>query len=286
MPENHECSFELKHVPISTPESKETRRRYQDAVIEKPIPREYLEKGPKSLKKYLKRQDKQRKETMRSYQAYQRPYKKTTQYVGTKTLFLMISLFSIVALFFAYTPLDHYIYLSLNGLIYEYTFHTLFTALFISTKDFFGIFFLFIMLYILYFMTRTIELSLGTKFLIKLYLISCLFTALFYFLLRISLVSLYPLDSYSISVGLAWGGMLGLISYSLFPIMNREITSLMYFLPIRMRGRSFLLIIILFRLVPGLLFALFSPHYLLYYLPELGGILGAYIVYKYKFRSR
>ncbi|MFX1571303.1 MAG: hypothetical protein ACFFB0_01005 [Promethearchaeota archaeon] len=276
----------MKHVPISTPGSKETRRRYQDAVIEKPIPRGYLEKGPKSLKKYLKRQNRQRREATRSYQAYKRPYKKKIQYRGTKTLFLMISLFSIVALFFASTPLDNYIYLSLNGLIYEYTFHTLFTALFISAKDIFGIFILFIMLYILYFMTRTIELSLGTKFLIKLYLISCLFTALFYFLLRISLVSLYPLEIYSISVGLAWGGILGLISYSLFPIMNKEITALMYFLPIRMKGRSFLLIIILFRFL-GLIFVFYyGLYYILYSLPDLGGILGAYIIYKYQFKRR
>ncbi|MFX1312529.1 MAG: hypothetical protein ACFFHD_07945, partial [Promethearchaeota archaeon] len=69
---------------------------------------------------------------MRSYQAYQRPYKKTTPYLGTKTLFFLIFVFSIVALFFASGPLIHYIYLSLHGLIYEYTFHTLFTALFIS----------------------------------------------------------------------------------------------------------------------------------------------------------
>ena len=68
--------------------------------------------------------------------------------------------------------------------------------------------------------------------------------------------------------------------------MNRKITALMYFIPIRMKGRAFLLIIVLFRLIPGLLGAVFDVGYLVVYLPDLGGILGAYIVYKYKFRVR
>jgi hypothetical protein len=134
-------------------------------------------------------------------------------------------------------------------------------------------------------MARNIESSLGTKFLIKLYVVSCLFTALFYTLLRISLISIYPLTT-PIPVGLAWGGILGLLSYSLFPIMNRKITALMYFLPIRMNGRTFLLIIIILRLFPVIFFVWTDPYVILLYIPELGGILGAYIVYRYQFRIR
>ncbi|MFW9937949.1 MAG: hypothetical protein ACFFD5_09890, partial [Candidatus Thorarchaeota archaeon] len=80
--------------------------------------------------------------------------------------------------------------------------------------------------------------------------------------------------------------ILGLISYSIFPAMNREITALMYFFPIRLKGKTFLYIIILIRLIPGLLLALFAPFYLWMYLPDLGGILGAYIVFKYQKASR
>jgi hypothetical protein len=132
-------------------------------------------------------------------------------------------------------------------------------------------------------MARNIEVSQGTKFLVKLFMISGLFSALFYVLLRISLISIYPLDSSPIYVGLAWGGILGLLSYSLFPIMNRKITALMYFLPIRMTGRSFLLIIILLRLFPVIFFVWTYPYFVVLYLPELGGILGAYIMYRYQF---
>ena len=68
--------------------------------------------------------------------------------------------------------------------------------------------------------------------------------------------------------------------------MNRKITAFMYFLPVRMNGRSFLLIIIILRLFPVLLFAWYFPYYVIFYLPELGGILGAYIIYKYQFPMR
>ncbi|MFW9987855.1 MAG: hypothetical protein ACFFC3_04305 [Candidatus Odinarchaeota archaeon] len=267
-------------VPISP---RESRQGYQEAISKKQESRLYLDKGPKTLKKYLKRQDKQRERTLRSYQT---SYKGPSQYQGTKILFVMIIIFSIAALFFAYSSIPEYFYLSLYGLIYEYTYHTIFTSLFVSSYDLFSIFFLFIMLFILYFMARNIEMSLGTKFLIKLYIACCLFTALFYVLLRVSLVLIYPLSVALLPIGLAWGGILGLISYSLFPIMNKKVTAYMYFLPVRMNGKSFLLIIILLRVLPVLLLVWSNITIILIYLPDLGGILGAYVVYKYQFSIR
>ncbi|MFX1378464.1 MAG: hypothetical protein ACFFA4_05175 [Promethearchaeota archaeon] len=218
---------------------------------------------------------------------YQKPYKRLSQYQGTKTLFILIIIFSITALFFSYYEIPEYISLSLYGLIYKFTYWTFLTSLFVGTDNWLSLFFLVIILFILYFMARNIETSQGTKFLVILYIISCLFTALFYVLLRISLIFFYPLDfAPPLHIGLAWGGILGLLSYSLFPIMNRKITAFMYFLPIRMNGRSFLLLIILLRLFPVILFAWYYPYYIVFYLPELGGILGAYIVYKYQFNLR
>ena len=218
---------------------------------------------------------------------YQKPYKQISQYQGTKALFLIIVVFSIIALFFSYYEIPEYISLSLYGLVYNFTYHTLFTSLFVGTDDPLSLLFLLIMLVILYFMVRNIEASKGTKFLIILYIVSCLFTALFYFLLRFSLITIHPLDATPILyIGLAWGGILGLLSYSLFPIMNRKITAFMYFLPIRMNGRSFLILIILLRLFPVILFVWGTPVIIVFYLPELGGVLGAYIIYKYKFNLR
>ncbi|MFW9820670.1 MAG: hypothetical protein ACFFE5_13755 [Candidatus Thorarchaeota archaeon] len=198
----------------------------------------------------------------------------------------MIVAFSITALFFSYYGIPEYLSLSLNGLVYNFTYHTVITSIFVGTDDPLSLILLLFILLILYFMVRNIEASNGAKFLFITYIISCLFTALFYFLLRFSLIAIYPIDTPLPPIGLAWGGILGLLAYSLFPIMNQKITAFMYFLPIRMSGRSFLILIALLRLFPVLLFAWYSPFYIIIYLPELGGILGAYIIYKYKYNIR
>ncbi|MBA7525150.1 hypothetical protein ES705_17299 [subsurface metagenome] len=96
-------------------------------------------------------------------------------------------------------------------------------------------------------MARNIEYSYGAFFLIKLYIISGLFSALFYILLRLSLLGILPLDDPTqIYVGLAWGGLYGLISYIIFPMMRREVRA---FIPMRMSGRSFLIMIVSIRLI-------------------------------------
>jgi len=285
LPENHECTFELKHVSVVSSTPKSSKKRYQDVDLKKSASPEYLDQGPKALKKYLKRQEKERKKTIRTYETSQKSFAGSKRYMGTKTLFLMILTFSIVGLSFSAIDglvpnYSHYIYLSLHGLVFKFTYHTFLTGLFVSEVDFFGFFFLIIMLFFLYFMARNIEARKGPKFLMLIYVISGLFTALFYIILRLVVLPFMPIEFPFDMVGLAWGGILGLLSYSLFPIMNQQITAMMYFLPIRLKGRTFLYIIILFRLLPGLLFAISSPVMLLFYLPDLGGILGAYIVYR------
>jgi hypothetical protein len=288
LPENHECTFELKHVSVVPVTPRSSKKRYQDVDLKKPTSQEYLDQGPKALRKYLKRQERERKKTMKSYESSQKLYKTSTQFTGTKTLFILIISFSIVGMIFALNDLPQYIYLSLHSLIFDFTYHTFITSLFANETNFFGFFLLIIMLMFLYIMARNIEARKGSKFLIKLYIISSLTSVMFYFILRLSLHLVIPIDLFPVYVGFAWGGILGLLSYSLFPIMNQQITAMMYFLPIRLKGRSFLYIIILFRVIP-LLFYLIEPALFLintiYYLPDLGGILGAYIVYRTQLRT-
>lgn len=256
-----------------------------------------MDRGPRVLKKYLKRQDKQREKTQKFY-SHSR--KGTTKYNYTKILFGAIIITSIVAMVFDYSGISQFIYLSLDNVLSEFTVHTFFTSLFISTYSFgfansiafINLFFLFFMLFILYFMARNIEFSYGPSFLIKLFIISGLFSALFYILLRLSLLGIYPLNEpiqvgseyiSGVYVGLAWGGIYGLISYIIFPMMRPEVRT---FIPMRMSGRSFLIIIVSIRLFFGLFYAFSGLFYLLCYLPELGGILGSYVVYKYNFIKR
>jgi hypothetical protein len=128
----------------------------------------------------------------------------------------------------------------------------------------------------------------GTKFLVKLFILSGLFSMLFYFILRTALLPFYPViyDSFADAVGLVWGGIFGLISFTIFPTINKETTAMLTFIRMRMTGRSFLFMLIFIRLFFSLIYGLYNPVYILFYLPELGGILAAYIVFKYRLFSR
>ncbi|MFX1326111.1 MAG: AN1-type zinc finger domain-containing protein [Promethearchaeota archaeon] len=295
LPENHECTFELKHVPMVPTTQRETSRSYQDTVLKK-TSREYVDQSPRVFKKYIKRQEKQQRKAMKETQRFPRL---TSRFQGTKIIIFLIVAFSITSMIFMYSGIGEYILLSLNAVITRFTYHTFITSLFIDKVDprnpffFFSLLITFFMLYFTYMISKIIEMTNGTKFLIKLYLFCGSISILFYIPLRLAL-ALIPdysigttFESIADSVGLAWGGIFGLLSYSIFPAMNRNLTGTMTFIPIRMRGRSFLLILILFRLIPGLLYGLYySPLNFLFYFPELGGILGSYLVFKYKIFAR
>ncbi|MFX1337683.1 MAG: AN1-type zinc finger domain-containing protein [Promethearchaeota archaeon] len=263
LPENHECTFELKHISVVPTSSGEPSIRYREEPLKRPKKPQY------------------------EYRIFQRTYGPSkTEFKGTKFLIFMIVIFSIVAFIFSLIGLERYIFLSLQGLVYYYTYYTLFTALFISSGGLLGLFILMIMMYFLYNMTRYLEMQYGTKFLINLYISCALFSAMIYILLRLLFHLYYPIETYGVYVGLAWGGIFGILSFTIFPYYNRKMTGLMYFIPIRVKGRTFLLIIILIWLIPGLIYTLFYPLYVLYYIPDLGGILAAYLIYYNRYKVR
>ncbi len=82
LPENHECTFELKHVPVEPATPRSSKRRYQDVDLKKAASPEYLDQGPKALKKYLKRQERERRKTFKTYESNQKLYSKQTQFSG------------------------------------------------------------------------------------------------------------------------------------------------------------------------------------------------------------
>jgi hypothetical protein len=53
-----------------------------------------------------------------------------------------------------------------------------------------------------------------------------------------------------------------------------------------MRGKIIIIFLILIKLIPGLLFAIDNPSALIIYLPDLGGLLASYLVYKNKFKNQ
>ncbi|MHA2289956.1 MAG: AN1-type zinc finger domain-containing protein [Promethearchaeota archaeon] len=276
LPEYHQCSFELERVPDISQNAKEPKLKVSGT-----------KKGTVNVKKYIKRQEKQKKKTTRLYRDYST---KKTQFQGIKTLLVLIGIFSITSIIFRTYGIDEYINLSLNGIVLKFTYHTFVTSLFIYPIDpfgtlfFFSIIFIAIMFYFAYIMGKLIERIFGQKFLYKLFLFSGFISILFYLLLRVALISIIPIiDIFWVdAVGLAWGGIFGLFTFTIFPAMNQKLTAYLTLIPVRMRGKSFLFIIILFRLIPGVFYGLtISPIYFLFYIPELGGILGSYLVYKY-----
>ena len=277
LPENHECSFESKHIPIITSALKESKLNHSDS-----------NKGTINVSKYIRRQEKQEKKSIKQMRRYS---SKRSQYQGIKVILLLIVSFSTVAIIFRSLGLEEYVFLSLNAIIFKFTYHTFITSLFIYSINpfdyffFFSMILIFIIFYFAYLMGKMVETAFGTGFLVKLFLFSGFISILFYIILRLGITFYYPLDSLSNfdSVGLVWGGLYGLFTFTIFPAMNQRLTARVVIIPIRMSGKSFLLMIILFRLIPGLIYGLSGSFlYFLYYLPELGGVLGSYLVYKYR----
>ena len=269
LPENHQCTFEIKHGPIVPLNLRESPSKSVNS-----------QKTPREFKKYMKRQEKQNQRTIKYYESYD---KKTTKTNGTTFLIIAIFIMSIAA---RGVPL--YLTLSSYSFIELYLW-TLFTSLFVSyTSDLFGLFFLFILIIFFNMIIKNIERVFGTKFLLQLYFICAIFTGLVYILLLLLLQLIYiPYGSLIfVPYGLASGALLGVICFMIFMNWDREMTFLLFFFPIRMRGKTIITFLVLLKVVPGLLFAIGEPLYLLIYLPDLGGILASYLVHYYKFKYR
>ncbi len=271
LPENHQCTFEIKHGPIIPLNLRESPSK---SVSSHGTTREF--------KKYIKRQEKQKERTIRHYKSND---SKTTKTNATTFLIVAIFIMSIASMVMGY-PL----FLTLSSYSFlEYYWWTFITSLFVSyTSDYFGLFFLFILIIFFNMIIKNIERVFGTKFLLQLYFICAIFTGLVYILLMLLLQLIYvPLGSVIIvPYGLASGALLGVVCFMIFMNWDREMTFLIFFLPIKMKGKTIIAFLVLLKVVPGLLLAIGNPIYLLVYLPDLGGILASYFVHYYKFKHR
>jgi len=271
LPENHQCTFELKSIPIVT-----------SNLNEVPSKSGYSRKTPREFKKYMKRQDKQKQKTIKLYKSYN--FKPTQNNV---TLYLLITILVMSIASMVY-PL--YWYLTLSRLSFlDFWLWTFITSVFVNyTPSLFGLIFLIIIILFFYMIIKNIERAFGTKFLIKLYLLCALFSGLVYFILWV-IVEMFLIPSgFAIMVpyGLASGALLGVICFTIYINWNRKMTFLIFFMPIRMKGKTIITFLILIKLIPGLLFAIGDPPVLLIYLPDLGGILASFLVYNYKMKNR
>ena len=270
LPENHDCTFEIKHTPTISP-IKKRKREFDKEVIR------YSPSGEdKKMQKFLKKQEKQKRRTNR---IYDRTIRETQSVSYSTYLIIIIFAFSIAATLSTAT-----LYLSLSSLSFlEFYIWTFFTAPFIySAGTFFGIFLLFFFILIFYNTIRIIEMRFGGKFLLQLFLISTFFSGVLYVLLWLPFYMVNPsMNIYPI--GLAFGGIIGIISFLIYFSMNTEMTMLIMFIPMRMKGKVILLLLALLIVIPALLWAIFEPEAIIVFLPDLGGFIGSYLIFKYKF---
>jgi hypothetical protein len=269
LPENHDCTFELKHTPV-VPIPRRGLSRSVSSSSQKSST-----KTPRKIRKYLKRQEKQKMKTIRDFENYGE-----SQTKGSTILILAIFILSLVT-FIIYPP-----YLTLSSLSFlNLWLWTFISSFFVSyTQDLFGLFFLIILIILFYVMIKNLERTFGTKFLLKLYFVCGFVTGLVYVLIWLALQPFY-IGTVIVPIGLASGALLGVISFMIFLNINREMTFLMFFIPIRMKGRTIIIFLVLLNLIPGLLLAIGNPLYLLVYIPDLGGVLASYLVYFFKYKA-
>jgi len=269
LPENHQCTFELKHVQNTF-----------SGLGETPSKSGSSRRTSRNFKKYMKRQDKQKQKTTKLYKSYNF---EPNQNKGTKILIIAIIVLSIVSIAYPW-------FLTLSRFSFlNFWLWTFVTSVFVSyISDLFGLFFLFILILFFYMIIKNIEKAFGTKFLLRLYLTCALFSGLVYFILWIILEIFLIPPGFGIIIpyGLASGALLGVICFMIFINWNRQMTFLIFFMPIRMKGKTIIIVLILIKLIPGILFAIDYPPALLIYLPDLGGILASYLVYNYKLKNR
>lgn len=306
LPENHRCTFELKHSPVVPSSSRQIEKQYQEKKVShrasdyekiqevQPIGRQRRASdftNPKDFKKYLERERKYRERAQKIVQRSVRGRpagigKGNIEYPATKFLITMVIISSIAAFIFSAFYLTHWVTLSIFGISqFPMYIWTIFTSLFISyTSDMFGLFFMFILLFFFYNFSRSIELRYGSKFIIQLFISCAAFSGIFYISLRLLIIPLgYDINIMD-SVGLAMGAILGLIAFNIFFDLNREMTLLCYFIPIKMKGKTLLFILILFSILPGLLNVLLygSLIFLPMALTDVGGILASFIIFRIK----
>ncbi len=289
LPENHECTFELKHTSVipksdySTEQSSHSKIKISTGPKRLSRPASDF-KNPKDLDKYLKKERKVReKARIPANISYSGGTYRMAGGDTSGTAFLIVSIItmSIVALF-----LPIYLCLSLFGLS-NYYIWTFFSSLFISyTEDLFGLFFLIFLIIMVSSITRNIELQFGTRFYIKLFFICTIASLLLYLLICILLFPIFPNAFYYIPIGFAIGGIYGLIGFVIYFNPKREMILIFFFIPIKMKARSLLLFMILPYLLLGILLGiLISPHYFAVYLPMMGGVMASYIIFKVKFKN-
>lgn len=163
---------------------------------------------------------------------------------------------------------------------------TFFTALFVVRLD--GVLDLILLvlnLIFLFMVMMNLETRYSSLFLLKLFFLSSFFSGCFFILARLILSIAIPMgivDLVFFSTGFGWAGLLGIVSFRFCLEPETQWDVLFCYLPVKMEGKSVLVILVLMRLIPNLVIIFTNELYLMIYLSEFFGMIVGGLVYYLK----
>jgi hypothetical protein len=90
------------------------------------------------------------------------------------------------------------------------------------------------------------------------------------------------IDLLFFSTGFGWAGLLGIVSFRFFLEPETQWDVLFCYLPVKMEGKSVIVILILLRLIPNLVIIFTNELYMMIYLSEFLGLIAGGLVYYLK----
>ena len=206
-----------------------------------------------------------------------------TQLKDFEGILFLLSLVVLFSLFSLNFWNRQFISLSLLGVIFQY-YWTFFTSLLVVTlirpEE---ILFLLVSLLFMFKVIRDLEKKTNIKLVYTVFCFSGLFSGALYLLISFLLVFIPPygfMGLISFSVGLGGAGFLGLTAYSVFSDPNLVWNLHTYGIPIKLKGKNLLLVLIALRLIPLLFTGFLGIFSFLSYCSELFGVLAAFIYFK------
>jgi uncharacterized protein len=290
IPENHQCTFEFKTDPYRVKNLEKT----QPTKIYTDYPAESQPKQTTSRKIRVRpprirdRTNRTRPQVTSLLGMHAKPY-------GTYGIMIVNAVFFIVSVFFAGTN-SQYLYLSITDFISYRNYWTIITSIFLPVSYipggssfgfdiFLGFIYLLIRLFVLFFIGRMVESRWGWKTMIWIYIISGLFssiaTVLIQWVFGLFVTGLLSPNIYYYS---SWGATMGLIAFISMIAPQQQVTMYLYFIPIRMKMKNLLLLMIGINGIMGLFNLAFtfistSPSLLFpQYFGGIAGVLGGLLI--------
>ncbi|TFG16427.1 MAG: rhomboid family intramembrane serine protease, partial [Promethearchaeota archaeon] len=233
IPENHACTFEFKNDPYIVKSREEPRptKIYADYPAESESRQSTNRRERARMPRIRDRTNRTRPQVTSLLGMQAKPY-------GTYGLMIANVVFFLFALILESVGLSQYLYISISDYIDRYSYWTFLTAIFVPTSpSLIGILYLFLNVLMLFLIGRMIEGRWGWKMLVKIYVLSGLFTSAGILLIQWVSSLIYPPIS-QIPFYSSWGAYIGMIAFIALLFPQQQVTMYMYFIPIRIKMKN------------------------------------------------